>query len=145
MICTIPLEQELAGVSLHLNAAADWSANLPSRVYHALTRARALEELVRAGGPAEAITPLMALDEARVRLDVSGTPRRLDRQVDYHLLRITYGACPTEMLTSRLRECRRREPLTDYACEILRFVVAGNLNNNIADALGKRTVSGKSS
>ena len=106
------LEQELAGVNLHLDAAADWVADMPPRVVNAITRARAmlqhsraearrsildlrsltLEKLGLVGSLREMIATFADSTTTHIALEVTGEVRRLDPQVEFHLLRIAQEA-----------------------------------------------------
>ncbi len=102
------LEQELAGVNMHLDAAADWVVDMPPRIVNAITRARemlqhsraearrsildlrslTLEKLGLAGSLREMVTAFESTTP-HLSLEVSGKVRRLEPQVEFHLLRIS--------------------------------------------------------
>lgn len=106
------LEQQLAGVHLHLDAVHDWLPEAPGRVRSALRTARAmlehsrsearqsvfelrspaLEELGLAGALRHSAAQFAGPGAPRIEVTLRGAERRLPRLVEFHLLRIVQEA-----------------------------------------------------
>jgi signal transduction histidine kinase len=102
------LEQELAGITMQLDLAVDCFRQAPPVAFHALDAARSMSrhsmmearrsvwdlrcDLLEQGDLPSAlgqiVRPLVPGGEAKIEVNVSGTPARLPGQVEMNLLRI---------------------------------------------------------
>ncbi len=111
------LEQDLAGITLHLDLAADCFTQAPEQARHALDTARRmsrrsmvearrsvwdlrshlLEEGNLASALAHAVEPLSSSDRVKVEVQVKGKLRRLEPAVEMNVLRIGQEAITNAM------------------------------------------------
>lgn len=116
------LEQHLAGVAIQLDAAAAQMPETAGTATDALTLGAAMlrhsrtearrsvwdlrSQLLEKNGLAQTLRDLaasMSTEACRIRVEIEGSERRLDPQIEFHLLRIAQEAIANALKHSRAR------------------------------------------